>query len=167
MHQELLNKNQINLLPLVKVFKSSFGLIGETAINLQTGSRKTKEFSLASLKNINSKAIKQKIKQNNYQIQKILVDNQSELTLIIKEVKFTFLHYPYKITFPVKLKDIITMPDLLTLASMKAYALSRRSKWKDYVDLYFIIKQGFELKAIIKKAKDIFGAEFNEKIFKN
>ena len=28
--------------------------------------------------------------------------------------------------------------DLLDLAAMKAYALGRRSKWKDYVDLYFL-----------------------------
>ena len=32
------------------------------------------------------------------------------------------------------------MPDLLHLAAMKAYALGRRAKWKDYVDLYFILK---------------------------
>ena len=26
------------------------------------------------------------------------------------------------------------------LAAMKAYALGRRAKWKDYVDLYFILR---------------------------
>ncbi|MCB6599156.1 hypothetical protein LI118_17050, partial [Erysipelatoclostridium ramosum] len=60
----------------------------------------------------------------------------------------------------------IKLPDLLTLAAMKAYALGRRAKWKDYVDLYFAMKDYFPISAIVKKAKGIFGAEFNEKIFR-
>ena len=56
------------------------------------------------------------------------------------------------------------MPSLLTLAAMKAYALGKRAKWKDYVDLYFIIRDSYSVPEIIKKAKDIFGNEFNEKI---
>jgi len=58
------------------------------------------------------------------------------------------------------------MPSLLTLAAMKAYALGRRAKWKDYVDLYFIMKDFHSLQEIIKQAKKIFGDEFNEKIFR-
>lgn len=55
--------------------------------------------------------------------------------------------------------------DLLTLAAMKAFALGRRSKWKDYVDLYFIIKFHFSIQEISKKAKEIFKEEFVEKQF--
>ncbi len=39
---------------------------------------------------------------------------------------------------------------LLDLAAMKAYAMGRRSKWKDYVDLYFIIKDHFSIDQIAK-----------------
>jgi len=49
---------------------------------------------------------------------------------------------------------------------MKAYALGRRAKWKDYVDLYFIMKYYRGIKKVIKKAKNIFGNEFNEKMFR-
>jgi hypothetical protein len=58
------------------------------------------------------------------------------------------------------------MPVLLTLAAMKAYTLGRRNKWKDYVDLYFIISKYHSLKKIIDRAKKIFSSEFNEKIFR-
>jgi len=54
----------------------------------------------------------------------------------------------------------------LTLAAMKAYALGRRAKWKDYVDLYFIINKYHSIKKIIARGKDIFKAEFNERIFR-
>ena len=49
---------------------------------------------------------------------------------------------------------------------MKAYALGRRAKWKDYVDLYFILNGRCSLAQISARAKKIFGAEFNEKIFR-
>jgi len=49
---------------------------------------------------------------------------------------------------------------------MKAFALGGRGKWKDYVDLYFILKDHFRLKEIIKKAEEIFGASFNDKLFR-
>ena len=39
-------------------------------------------------------------------------------------------------------KEILSpaQTELLDLAAMKAYALGRRSKWKDYVDLYFLFR---------------------------
>ena len=49
---------------------------------------------------------------------------------------------------------------------MKAYALGRRAKWKDYVDLYFIMKNNYSIQDIIKKTKQIFKKEFNEKMFR-
>lgn len=33
------------------------------------------------------------------------------------------------------------MPDLLTLAAMKAYALGRRAKWKDYEEIKSFLVQ--------------------------
>lgn len=58
------------------------------------------------------------------------------------------------------------MADLLTLSAMKAYALGMRAKWKDYVDLYFMMKEFYSIEQIIKEARRIFGDEFNEKIFR-
>ena len=49
---------------------------------------------------------------------------------------------------------------------MKAQALGHRAKWKDYVDLYFIMKDYFDIYKIIKKAEAIFSSEFNEKLFR-
>ena len=59
------------------------------------------------------------------------------------------------------------MPTLLTLASMKAFALGGRSEWKDYVDLYFILRDHYQISDIIKEARKNFGSEFNEKLFRS
>jgi hypothetical protein len=66
----------------------------------------------------------------------------------INSVKLTFFSFPFSVQHPVKVNSIITMPELLSLAAMKAFALGRRSKWKDYVDLYFIIKDHYTIQDI-------------------
>jgi hypothetical protein len=58
------------------------------------------------------------------------------------------------------------MPSLLTLAAMKAFALGRRAKWKDYVDLYFILRYHYTIEAISKECEDIFGTQFSPKLFR-
>ncbi|MBW6441419.1 hypothetical protein K0B04_00730 [Patescibacteria group bacterium] len=42
--------------------------------------------------------------------------------------------------------------DVLTLGAMKAFALGKRAKWKDYVDLFFILKI-HDIGEIVNKAK--------------
>jgi len=49
---------------------------------------------------------------------------------------------------------------------MKAYALGRRSKWKDYVDIYFIVKDYFTINQICQRANEIYGELFSEKLFR-
>lgn len=49
---------------------------------------------------------------------------------------------------------------------MKAFALGRRAKWKDYVDLYFILKYHYSLQQISDRSADIFGNLFSEKLFR-
>ena len=58
------------------------------------------------------------------------------------------------------------MPELLDLSAMKAYALGRRSKWKDYVDLYFLIKSHYTINEISDKAKEYYNDLFSEKLFR-
>lgn len=50
---------------------------------------------------------------------------------------------------------------------MKAYALGRRAKWKDYVDLYFAMGKSGGIENVITRAKHMFAHEFNEKLFRS
>ena len=40
------------------------------------------------------------------------------------------------------------------------------AKWKDYVDLYFIAKKYDGLRQVADRGREMFGEEFNEKIFR-
>jgi len=164
-YEEVLNEKQKKLLPLVRLFYDKFYLVGGTAIALQLGHRRSIDFDLFSLQKIDQRKIRSLIIKN-YQIDKVMIDDNEEYTIMVDGVKITFLHYPFKIKVTKKFDDYIKMPNLTTLAAMKAYALGRRAKWKDYVDLYWIMKKHTTLEKIIKTAQIIFSGEFNEKNFR-
>ena len=164
MHKEVLSKTQINLLPLIKTFSSEFSLVGGTAIALHLGHRRSIDFDLFIEKSFSNESLLNRIK-NNHTIQIIMVDKTDELTLVIDNVKVTFYKYPYKIKYLDKLDDIIKFPDLLTLGAMKAFALGRRAKWKDYIDIFFILNI-YTFEDVVLKTRDLFGSEFNERLFR-
>lgn len=166
MHKEILTSEQVNFLPLIKNFSKDFGLVGGTAAALHIGHRQSIDFDLFSDKKFGNISTLNKFKKK-AKIDKVIVDKLDELTFISNNVKFTFFNYPYKIDYSEKLNNIIKLPDLLTLAAMKAHALGHRAKWKDYVDLYFMMKDYFSINKIIKKADEIFSTEFNDKLFRS
>ena len=52
------------------------------------------------------------------------------------------------------------------IAVMKAYALGHRATYKDYVDLYFILREKHcSLDWIIHTAKKVYGDEFGIRLF--
>jgi len=156
MHKEILT---------VKKFSKDFFLVGGTAVALHLGHRRSIDFDLFSFSTFINTSIKQRIARNagiNY----VFVNRKGELTMDVQGVRMTFFEYPFRIPLTHRFGDVIRMPDLLTLAAMKAHALGQRAKWKDYVDLYFIIKKYHGVSSIMRKAKHIFVHEFNEKIFR-
>ena len=165
MHKEILSKEQIELLPLLKRVNKNFGLVDDSAIALQIGHRRSIDFDLFSYKEFKNSNIKKQVSRV-ADITKTIVNKSGEYTFFSNKVKITFYNYLYEIEYKKKFNEIIKMPDLLTLAAMKAFALGQRAKWKDYADLYFLMKDYFTFKEISKKGSKIFGQEFNEKLFR-
>jgi hypothetical protein len=166
LHKEIFTKEQIDLLPVIGSFSENFGLVGGTAIALHIGHRESIDFDMFSYKKFGNLQIRNIITKQ-IKIDNVIVDKLGEFTILIKGVKITFFHYPFDIKFNTNFGYSIKIPDLLTLGAMKAYALGRRPKWKDYVDLYFIMKDFYKIGEISKKAGNIFGKEFSERMFRN
>ena len=166
LHKEILTKEQIKLLPFLTKFSRDFGLVGGTAVALHLGHRRSLDFNLFSSKKFGNQAILNRILEFQ-QFDKIIVNKLDELTLEIAGIKFTFFRYPFEVDYGRDFEGIIKMPDLLTLAAMKAFALGMRAKWKDYVDLYFIIKNHLSISEIAQKGDLIFSHRFNEKLFRS
>jgi hypothetical protein len=164
MHPNILSEEQKEILPFIKSFSKEFYLVGGTAISLQIGHRQSIDFDLFKYSSFSKTKIANKLKEFGLTYRLIFTDSES-FHIITNGVKVTFFQFPFKIQSKQSFEGI-PLPDLLSLAAMKAYALGRRSKWKDYVDLYFLIKFHFDIETISDKAKTIFGELFTAKLFR-
>jgi hypothetical protein len=163
MHGNILSDEQRTLLPFIQSFHKEYYLVGGTAIALQIGHRASIDFELFKQTQIRPAKISKRLQEFGLSYQ-LLFNDANGMHLLVNGVKITFYQFPFKI--PAKLQfENIKMPDLLHLAAMKAYALGRRAKWKDYVDLYFVLKSHHSFAEIADKAKTIFGDLFSPILF--
>jgi len=164
MYKEIFNSKQIELLPLIAQFKREYYMVGGTAIALYLGHRRSIDFDLFKNSTIRHKKNVQKIKSFGFE-PKITRHVSEQMNLVVNEVKITFFQYPYPIKAINNFEQIIRMPDLLDLAAMKAFALGGRAKWKDYVDIFFLLKNKFTMNEIAERAEILFGDFFSKKLF--
>jgi len=165
MHKEILSEKQKELLPLIRQFSREYYLAGGTAVALHIGHRRSIDFDLFKFSSVNHKKNIDKIADLRLPYE-VIWREASQMNVTVGDVKMTFLEYPFHIVPKRKFDNIIKIPELIDLAAMKAYALGRRSKWKDYVDLYFILKYYFSIDQISARASEIFDQLFSEKLFR-
>ena len=165
MHKEILSKQQFELLTFISEFSNQYYLVGGTAIALHIGHRQSLDFDLFTHLKVKRRSITNKLAEKDIQYSTIH-EAFDQIHILIDDVKVTFFNYPYNINHEKKFEEIITMPDLINLAAMKAFALGGRAKWKDYVDLFFILKYHFTMKEISNRANEIYKDSFNSKLFK-
>ena len=165
MHEEILNAAQQKLLPLMAQFRREYYLVGGTAIALHIGHRRSVDFDMFKPTELNHKRNLDRIVASGleYQVTRRVFE---QMNLIVGDVKLTFFQYPFPVVPEDTFGNVFRMPSLLSLAAMKAYALGRRSKWKDYVDLYCLLTRYFKLREIADKANQLFGDLFSEKLFR-
>lgn len=165
MHSEILSKEQVELLPWIKQFRREFYLVGGTSIAFYLGHRRSIDFDLFKFGNLNHKKNLERLQSSGFEYQ-ITRRVTEQMNCIVNGVKVTFFQYPFDIVGKQDVNGYFRVPSLLDLAAMKAYALGRRSKWKDYVDLYFLLKNHFNVTQISDRASAIFGELFSEKMFR-
>lgn len=141
-----------------------FYLVGGTAIALQIGHRQSIDFDMFKKGTVRKEKISTILRSHHLQWQVLFADAEG-FHILANGVKLTFFQFPFDI--PAKTKfDSLRMPDLLHLAAMKAYALGRRAKWKDYVDLYFLLRDHFSIEDLTDKTGELFPGLFSTKLFK-
>ena len=161
MYKEILNDKQLELLPLMAKFRREYYLVGGTAIALHLGHR----LDMFKLSAINHKKNLDRVNESGFPYM-VTRRVSEQMNLVVNDVKVTFFQYPFDIEPTEKLDSYFRLPSLIQLAAMKAYALGRRSKWKDYVDIFFLLKNYFTISEISKCATEIFGELYSEKMFR-
>lgn len=165
MNLEVLEQKNQQVFSLLSSF-SGFYLAGGTALALQIGHRRSVDFDLFSGNKIPSNLIK-KVEQifTRWKV-RILVNNSDELTVLVDDIKITFLFYPFPVLEKlIEFKGIKLLP-AKEIAVTKAYTIGRRGSFKDYIDIYFILKEKIIiLEEIIKMAEKKYGDDFNARLF--
>ncbi len=165
-HQDILDKERKDLLEKLLPYTKGFVLGGGTALALQLNHRKSFDFDFFSLSKIQKKLI-EKLSQT-ISIANISIDSGDELTFFtIDGIKVTFLNYPYKHAFGLeRMENGLKLFSVKDIAIQKAYTVGRRGEYRDYFDLFAVLKNNYiSLKEIISEAKKIYGSVFEEKIF--
>src|SRR5450759_5597963 len=109
MHTEIFSSGQIELLPFIKDFKRSFYMVGGTAIALHIGHRRSIDFDLFTLAQINKSRIKGKLLHIPFK-QIPIFEDFDQVHLLINNVKLTFFSFPWPVLHPVTVSSIISIP---------------------------------------------------------
>jgi len=131
---------------------------------LQLGHRRSYDFDVLCPEPIPKRFIF-RIKEYFKEVQ-ILVDTSDELTFTtVLGVKVSFVFYPFPPRYKLITAGNLSVHSWKDIALDKAYTIGRRGEWRDYVDLYFCMKNGFSLEGIIKGSRRKFRDLFSEKLF--
>lgn len=146
-------------------------LVGGTALSLQLGTRMSEDLDFMSWRvtkedrrEVNWPAIKKELETIGI-IEKIDILDFSHIEFIVKGVKISFYASPnYS---PVQ-KEIcflnnLRLADLTSIGAMKMEVMLRRCKFRDYYDIYSLLKAGINLYDMIDLALKYSGHKLKSK----
>jgi len=176
--KKVLTVDQQSISPLLEEFSKTHFLVGGTAIALILGHRKSIDFDFFHLgpqgtgqglaKRIASTGF---ILEEGSDLRYLSEEEESEVTLYVKGVKIQLIDFsrnPYDVLINLISDQLlcngIKTVSLEQLACLKLFAMMYRNKWKDAVDLFYILKyeKSFVLLDLIKKTKEIFTSLYQE-----
>ena len=142
LHTGILDSKKQELLPLFESFKEKFYLAGGTALALVLGHRDSIDFDFFTQEEFSTEELYLKI-QNVFKEKTIkkIQEEENTLTILIDDVKISFFSYPYKILDEFINTKYLQIASIKDIGCMKLSTITSRSTIKDYVDLYYILKQ--------------------------
>lgn len=163
-HWQILSKNQIQALKSLKRFSKYGVLAGGTALALQFNHRKSLDLDVFLPKPI-SRQFVFAMKQHYRKID-IIVNTGDEFSFQSPfRVKTSLVFYPFSPLYKSLSTPYLKISHWRDIALDKAETIGRRGEWRDYIDLYFCVQNGFAIKDIISEAERKFGDLFSEKLF--
>lgn len=140
-HPQILTKNQFNILKNLELpEKYGFYLAGGTALALQIGHRTSIDFDFYSQKKFDSSLIA-KIIKDQFPQAKIISKAEDTLKAEIKKTQMSIFYYRYPLISQLKKFQRINIASIPDITAMKVAALIQRGTKRDFIDIYFILKQ--------------------------
>ena len=153
MFLSVLSKKRTDLLKKIEFLeKYGFYLAGGTALALQIRHRTSLDFDFYTKKDFETQKIKEEFETRCKSVQEIYVA-ENTLSLNVDEIGVSLFKYSYALIKPLQKVEKVYVASLEDIAAMKIIAISQRGKKRDFIDIYFLIKN-FGLQEIIKFTKE-------------
>lgn len=138
----VLDNKRKELLPLLKGFKDEFYLAGGTALALQIGHRKSDDFDFFSFEHFKIQSLQKKIDSlfDKSSLSIIQLEKDTLSIIVNGDIKISFFDIKQKILLPVSENKWFNICNELEIGAMKIAALLRAA-YRDYVDLYYLLKK--------------------------
>ncbi len=131
---QILNDKQERLLKDINFLKfPPFYLSGGTALALQLGHRTSLDFDFNSRNKFDSKSLFMEVKQ--------AIRTDDTLQVEINGVNLSIFYYPYELVDKLVDFEGIKLAGLRDIAAMKTIAIVQRARQRDFIDMYYLIKQ--------------------------
>lgn len=165
MQLEAIKSEQKEILPELKKFPE-FYLVGGTALALQLGHRVSVDLDLFTAKDLPSNLwFKVKRVFKNSHLSRI-VNTKEQLSVVVGKVKIDFVSHKFPFILKPKQFRGVKIAHPVEIALMKAFTLSFRGTNKDYIDLYFLVRDKYiTLQKIAELGEKKYAQEFNFNLF--
>lgn len=163
---ESLAESRLLVFKKLKAFKNIGVLGGGTALSLQIGHRISFDFDIFVAEKIGAKLWALAKEIFGQTLEKIL-NSEDQLDLVTPEgIAVTFFRDDYSSIFTPIETEVINLLDVRDIALNKAYVLGRRPKWRDYVDIFFLLRGKYiSLENLVLLSRKKFGTDFSERLF--
>jgi len=151
LHWDILDESRKKLLPKLAFLKEEgFYLAGGTGLALQIGHRRSLDFDFYK-KDTFSPGDLQNIFVGKFGIDRVKIANITKnfLRLEINNIEISFFFYPYNLVEDLIEIDASYIASIKDIGAMKLIAIVQRGTKRDFVDIYFLIKQ-FGLKTLLE-----------------
>jgi len=160
LHLNILPEGQLLLLKKLskQSFIDEFYLAGGTGLALQIGHRRSIDFDFFIPDDFDTSDIIAKL----IKIGKYQRDNEEKNTIngSLNNLRISFFGYKYKVIDDLKFYNRIRLAGLKDIAAMKLEAIAGRGSKKDFIDLFFLLKQ-FSLDEVFSFHSRKFGTGLN------
>jgi len=138
---EVLDKGRIEILDALAEFKNIFYLAGGTGLALQIGLRISIDFDFFCFKSFDNEKLLERAKTIFLNNSIMVIQNElNTLTILLdSEIKISFFKLDYSNILPLIDTQYFNLAQKREIAVMKLLALFRAT-YKDYVDMFYILK---------------------------
>ena len=134
-------------------FLDKYVLVGGSALTLHVCHRKSEDLDFFTYDDsFDKKEILEFIRS--FETKEIINQTDEQIDLLLNGVKVTFFNAKWDFLKPQKTEQF-NLASVEQIAAMKVNVLFLRAKYRDYYDLYFLVKECMNVKKIFEVSKTI------------